>query len=256
MNICINKCSSLYKHRFMVICVYMPWRNFIQPITFAQTVVPRWLLYDVVRCRPLVSKGHKLEPTCSLECKYLNSDDYKDLLWTTLSEFPGTPQLPPYVCPIEIFSIYGVSTCQPIYLNNDGRWIHYLHLWWAMWYTAYNKGNLSLWLMLDRTAGDAVCHWPSGTEEDHGSLLLHLLSLHCSTLRLCWEVRSSIKGPICSLSRKLPMKSRIHSLMFLTVFLLWFLCCRTSMTVLIFIARAFIAGGFQAAYVYTPEVRS
>lgn len=26
------------------------------------------------------------------------------------------------------------------------------------------------------------------------------------------------------------------------------------MTVLIFIARAFIAGGFQAAYVYTPEV--
>lgn len=27
------------------------------------------------------------------------------------------------------------------------------------------------------------------------------------------------------------------------------------MTVLIFIARAFIAGGFQAAYVYTPEVR-
>lgn len=33
------------------------------------------------------------------------------------------------------------------------------------------------------------------------------------------------------------------------------LCRRTSMTVLIFIARAFIAGGFQAAYVYTPEVR-
>ena len=28
------------------------------------------------------------------------------------------------------------------------------------------------------------------------------------------------------------------------------------MTVLIFIARAFIAGGFQAAYVYTPEVRT
>ena len=28
------------------------------------------------------------------------------------------------------------------------------------------------------------------------------------------------------------------------------------MTVLIFIARAFIAGGFQAAYVYTPEVHA
>lgn len=34
-----------------------------------------------------------------------------------------------------------------------------------------------------------------------------------------------------------------------------YLSCRASMTVLIFIARAFIAGGFQAAYVYTPEVR-
>uniref|UniRef100_A0A3Q4MHC4 SV2 related protein a n=1 Tax=Neolamprologus brichardi TaxID=32507 RepID=A0A3Q4MHC4_NEOBR len=36
-----------------------------------------------------MSKGNKEELRCSLECKYLNSDDYKDLLWTTLSEFPG-----------------------------------------------------------------------------------------------------------------------------------------------------------------------
>lgn len=41
---------------------------------------------------PLVSKGNKKELRCSLECKYLNSDDYKDLLWTTLSEFPGMYQ--------------------------------------------------------------------------------------------------------------------------------------------------------------------
>ncbi|XP_026209573.1 synaptic vesicle 2-related protein-like isoform X2 [Anabas testudineus] len=31
----------------------------------------------------------KIEPSCRLECKYLTSSDYKDLLWTTLSEFPG-----------------------------------------------------------------------------------------------------------------------------------------------------------------------
>nr|XP_020441379.1 synaptic vesicle 2-related protein-like isoform X2 [Monopterus albus] len=31
----------------------------------------------------------KIEPSCSLECKYLTSDDYRDLLWTTLAEFPG-----------------------------------------------------------------------------------------------------------------------------------------------------------------------
>lgn len=30
---------------------------------------------------------------------------------------------------------------------------------------------------------------------------------------------------------------------------------RNVLTVLLFIARAFISGGFQAAYVYTPEVR-
>lgn len=38
---------------------------------------------------PLGAKGNQMELQCSLECKYLNSDDYKDLLWTTLSEFPG-----------------------------------------------------------------------------------------------------------------------------------------------------------------------
>ncbi|XP_029024039.1 synaptic vesicle 2-related protein [Betta splendens] len=31
----------------------------------------------------------KTEPSCKLECKYLTSADYKDLLWTTLAEFPG-----------------------------------------------------------------------------------------------------------------------------------------------------------------------
>ncbi|XP_069028961.1 synaptic vesicle 2-related protein-like [Embiotoca jacksoni] len=36
-----------------------------------------------------VTQGAKIEPSCSLECKYLTSADYKDLLWTTLAEFPG-----------------------------------------------------------------------------------------------------------------------------------------------------------------------
>ncbi|KAM6902105.1 synaptic vesicle 2-related protein [Xenentodon cancila] len=35
------------------------------------------------------NQGAKIEPSCSLECKYLTSADYKDLLWTTLAEFPG-----------------------------------------------------------------------------------------------------------------------------------------------------------------------
>ncbi|KAJ3603925.1 hypothetical protein NHX12_028666 [Muraenolepis orangiensis] len=45
------------------------------------------LFQESVTCG--VSQDRRAEPRCSLECKNLNSDDYKDLLWTTLSEFPG-----------------------------------------------------------------------------------------------------------------------------------------------------------------------
>uniref|UniRef100_A0A668TKZ5 Synaptic vesicle 2-related protein n=1 Tax=Oreochromis aureus TaxID=47969 RepID=A0A668TKZ5_OREAU len=101
-----------------------------------------------------MSKGNKEELRCSLECKYLNSDDYKDLLWTTLSEFPGL--------------------------------------------------LVTLWA-IDRLG-------------------------RRKTMALCFFVFSMCIIPLYG-------------------------CVgRASMTVLIFIARAFIAGGFQAAYVYTPEV--
>ncbi|KAG7318543.1 hypothetical protein KOW79_018298 [Hemibagrus wyckioides] len=100
------------------------------------------------------TNGSKTEPRCSLECKYLNSDDYKDLLWTTLSEFPGL--------------------------------------------------LVTLWA-IDRLG-------------------------RRKTMALCFLVFSLCIVPL-------------------------YACVgRTSLTVLIFIARAFIAGGFQAAYVYTPEV--
>ncbi|XP_044029764.1 synaptic vesicle 2-related protein [Siniperca chuatsi] len=35
------------------------------------------------------TEGAKIEPSCSVKCKYLTSADYKDLLWTTMAEFPG-----------------------------------------------------------------------------------------------------------------------------------------------------------------------
>ncbi|XP_053725879.1 synaptic vesicle 2-related protein isoform X1 [Synchiropus splendidus] len=101
-----------------------------------------------------MSKTNKMDAPCSLECKYLNSDDYKDLLWTTLSEFPGL--------------------------------------------------LVTLWA-IDRLG-------------------------RRKTMALCFFVFSMCIIPLYG-------------------------CVgRTSMTVLIFVARAFIAGGFQAAYVYTPEV--
>uniref|UniRef100_H2LS33 Synaptic vesicle 2-related protein n=1 Tax=Oryzias latipes TaxID=8090 RepID=H2LS33_ORYLA len=97
---------------------------------------------------------NKQELRCNLECKYLTSDDYKDLLWTTLSEFPGL--------------------------------------------------LVTLWA-IDRLG-------------------------RRRTMALCFLIFSLALIPLYG-------------------------CVgRVSMMVLIFIARAFIAGGFQAAYVYTPEV--
>nr|XP_043867732.1 synaptic vesicle 2-related protein [Solea senegalensis] len=100
------------------------------------------------------TQGAKIEPSCSLECKYLTSADYKDLLWTTLAEFPGL-----------------------------------LVIIFAIEYLGRKK-----------------------------------------SMALCF-------------------------LMF-SLFLLPLYACigRTALTISIFIARAFIAGGYQVVFVYTPEV--
>ncbi|XP_008067594.1 synaptic vesicle 2-related protein isoform X2 [Carlito syrichta] len=37
------------------------------------------------------SRKKAVEAKCSLACEYLSEEDYMDLLWTTLSEFPGLP---------------------------------------------------------------------------------------------------------------------------------------------------------------------
>ncbi|XP_057268850.1 synaptic vesicle 2-related protein isoform X1 [Pezoporus wallicus] len=100
------------------------------------------------------SKRKEVKAKCSLTCEYLTEEDYTDLLWTTLSEFPGV--------------------------------------------------LVTLWI-IDRIGRK-------------------------KTMALSFVVFS-----LCSL--------------------LLFLCVgRNVLTVLLFIARAFISGGFQAAYVYTPEV--
>uniref|UniRef100_A0A2K6GI60 Synaptic vesicle 2-related protein n=1 Tax=Propithecus coquereli TaxID=379532 RepID=A0A2K6GI60_PROCO len=100
------------------------------------------------------SRKKAVEAKCSLACEYLSEEDYMDLLWTTLSEFPGV--------------------------------------------------LVTLWI-IDRLGRK-------------------------KTMALCFVVFS-----FCSL--------------------LLFICVgRNVLTLLLFIARAFISGGFQAAYVYTPEV--
>ncbi|KAL0965642.1 hypothetical protein UPYG_G00283870 [Umbra pygmaea] len=102
----------------------------------------------------VISQGAKTEPKCDLECKYLTLEDYKDLLWTTLAEFPGLF--------VALFVI-----------DRIGR----------------KKSMAACFLMF------SVC--------------------------------------------LLPLYACIG---------------RVALTVFIFIARAFITGGFQVSYVYTPEV--
>nr|XP_029138060.1 synaptic vesicle 2-related protein-like [Labrus bergylta] len=100
------------------------------------------------------TQGAKVEPSCSLECKLLTSADYKDLLWTTLAEFPGL---------------------------------------------------LVILLVVDRIGRK-------------------------KSMTLCFFMFS-----LCIL----PLYACIG---------------RIALTIFIFIARAFISGGYQVAFVYTPEV--
>ncbi|XP_061658048.1 synaptic vesicle 2-related protein isoform X2 [Syngnathoides biaculeatus] len=100
------------------------------------------------------TQGAKAEPACSLECKLLTSEDYRDLLWTTFAEFPG------------LVVVLGTVDCL-------GR-----------------KKSMAL------------------------PLFIFTLSI-------------------------LPLYTCIG---------------RTTLTVFIFIGRAFISGGYQVVYVYTPEV--
>uniref|UniRef100_A0A8C6YES0 Synaptic vesicle 2-related protein n=1 Tax=Naja naja TaxID=35670 RepID=A0A8C6YES0_NAJNA len=78
-------------------------------------------------------------------------------------------------------------------------------------------------------------------------------SLACEFLRekdyidLLWTTLSEFPGVLKTMA--------LSFLVFAFCSLLLFLCVgRKVLTVLLFIARAFISGGFQAAYVYTPEV--
>uniref|UniRef100_A0A3P8Z0F0 Synaptic vesicle 2-related protein n=2 Tax=Esox lucius TaxID=8010 RepID=A0A3P8Z0F0_ESOLU len=102
----------------------------------------------------VITHGAKTEPKCDLECKYLTIEDYKDLLWTTIAEFPGLF--------VTLFVI-----------DRIGR----------------KKSMAMCFLMF------SVCILP-----------------------------------------------------------LYACIGRVALTVFIFVARAFISGGFQVSYVYTPEV--
>ncbi|OBS71390.1 hypothetical protein A6R68_00087, partial [Neotoma lepida] len=130
------------------------WKLFSNAFSYYGLVLLTTELFQAGDVCSISSRKKAVEAKCSLACEYLSKEDYMDLLWTTLSEFPGV--------------------------------------------------LVTLWV-IDRLGRK-------------------------KTMALCFIIFS-----LCSL--------------------LLFICIgRNVLTLLLFIARAFISGGFQAAYVYTPEV--
>lgn len=58
---------------------------------------------NVIFVHLVADSAAKIEPNCSLGCKYLTSSDYRDLLWTTMAEFPGD------IRPLSTFSYSSVA---------------------------------------------------------------------------------------------------------------------------------------------------
>ncbi|XP_040275623.1 LOW QUALITY PROTEIN: synaptic vesicle 2-related protein [Bufo bufo] len=149
-----GKIQDLFSPQFRCTTLLLWFIWFSNAFSYYGLVLLTTELFQAGDACSISSRRKAVKPKCSLSCEYLTVEDYKDLLWTTLSEFPGV--------------------------------------------------LVTLWI-IDRLGRK-------------------------KTMAICFFVFS-----LCSL--------------------LLFLCVgRNVLTVLLFIARAFISGGFQAAYVYTPEV--
>ncbi|ETE71635.1 Synaptic vesicle 2-related protein, partial [Ophiophagus hannah] len=149
-----GKMRDLFTPQFRLTTLLLWFIWFSNAFSYYGLVLLTTELFQAGDLCSLSSKRKTVKAKCSLACEFLTEKDYIDLLWTTLSEFPGV--------------------------------------------------LVTLWV-IDR------------------------------------------------IGRKKTMA--LSFLVFAFCSLLLFLCVgRKVLTVLLFIARAFISGGFQAAYVYTPEV--
>lgn len=92
-----------------------------------------------------------------------------------------------------------------------------------------------------RAFGRPSSSWPSWQEEEHGAVLLHIFPLYFASVCLHWQVSLVLRQHFVTFKQQSAMclSLRPH---------------RIALTIIIFIARAFISAGFQVAFVYTPEV--
>uniref|UniRef100_A0A914VI39 Major facilitator superfamily (MFS) profile domain-containing protein n=1 Tax=Plectus sambesii TaxID=2011161 RepID=A0A914VI39_9BILA len=130
---------------------------------------------------------------------------------------------------------------------------------WFIWCTnAFTYYGLVLFTTQMYQSSD-LCHGGSDAPVD----VSHSLECHILTredyMDILWTTLSEFPGLLITAGvierigrkRTMAMEFGVFSCF---LFLLFFCLRRKFVTLFIFIARAFISGGFQAAYVYTPEV--
>lgn len=139
-----------------------------------------------------VTQGAKIEPGCSLECKLLTSDDYRDLLWTTLAEFPG-----------EILPINCVGCKSPVKLQYDFC-MSTFNICPRLLAVEEEYDDVLLRIILvdgvcfsGRPGGGSGYGGLSGQEKKHGLASLHLYSEPSALVRLYWEVMPMCVRVIC-----------------------------------------------------------
>ncbi|XP_044541395.1 synaptic vesicle 2-related protein [Gracilinanus agilis] len=116
-------------------------------------------------------------------------------------------------------------------------------LLWFIWSCMISISSVSSRRKAVKAKCSLACEYL--TEEDYMDLLLTTLSEFPGILVTVWIIDR--------LGRKKTMALSFFVFSFCSLLLL--ICVgRSALTVLLFISRAFISGGFQAAYVYTPEV--
>lgn len=118
------------------------------------------------------SRRQEIKAKCSLTCEYLTEEDYTDLLWTTLSEFPGKEQ--------------GAAPDFPWNGSGCGNGLWQQQWNWDVWPEPSHSTSELL-----SAAGDPPC--PGITPEKNQSLLWNGPSV-CSNPATLQEEENQLKG--------------------------------------------------------------
>jgi hypothetical protein len=155
--------------------------------------------------------------TCSVQCKSLTTSDYVDLLWTTLSEFPGTWFV--FLSWARYWPLITILTCVQLFFSR-------------------------------RYLVDDPDHRKSRQEADHGDRTRCVCFDAVHVIHLLSRVRDAFFD--YSIPKSFFSPSYLEVIQISLTFCRF---RRTFLTTLLITARGAVSGVFQAAYLYTPEVQ-